>query len=96
MGMSTHVVGFKPPDEKWKKMKDVWDACCKANVKIPTSVSDFFGGEPPDANGVVVDEKVLQDCGAVREYRGDAEDGFDLFVEHIPKDVKIVRVCNSY
>lgn len=23
MGMSTHIVGFCPPDDKWKKMKSV-------------------------------------------------------------------------
>lgn len=27
MGMSMHVVGYKPADEHWKKMKAAWDAC---------------------------------------------------------------------
>ena len=55
MSMSAHVVGIRPPDEKWKKMKAVWDACTMANTSIPQEVRDFFGCEPPDKAGVVVE-----------------------------------------
>lgn len=27
MSMSTNVYGIKPPDERWKMMKKVWDTC---------------------------------------------------------------------
>jgi hypothetical protein len=47
MGMSTHVVGFKPPDEKWRKMKAVWDACEAAGTDPPAAVSKFFEGDVP-------------------------------------------------
>lgn len=30
MGMSTHVIGFIPPDAKWREMKDVYDFELKA------------------------------------------------------------------
>ena len=42
MGMSTHLVGIVPPDDDWKKMKAVWDACDNADVDIPKDVSEFF------------------------------------------------------
>lgn len=54
MGMSTHVVGFIPPDEKWQKMKAVWDACRAAGVEVPEDVCDFFEGGEPDPAGVEV------------------------------------------
>ena len=50
MGMSTHVVGFKPADDKWKKMKAVWDACSDADSEIPQSVDKFFDGQYPGDN----------------------------------------------
>ena len=51
MSMSTSVVGFVPPDEEWKKMKAVWDACANADVETPNDVDDFFSGKEPDKNG---------------------------------------------
>lgn len=47
MGMSTHVVGFRPPDEQWKKMKVAWEACEDAGAEIPAAVLQFFGDEEP-------------------------------------------------
>jgi len=71
--MSTHVVGFRPPDEKWKKMKAVWDACEAAGAKIPDEVSDFFDGEEPDARGVEVD---LEESDVAKKWRDDGREGF--------------------
>ena len=32
MGMSTHIVGFRPADEAWNKHKKVWDTCVGAGL----------------------------------------------------------------
>ena len=61
MSMSTHVIGFKPPNAKWKKMKKAWDACVAANVGLPLEVDEFFDGSVPDDNGVEVRLKD-EDC----------------------------------
>ena len=53
MSMSTYVIGFQSPDEKWQRMKAVWDACEKADIEVPQEVRDFFDGEP-DEKGVTV------------------------------------------
>ncbi len=53
MSMSTHIVGFRPPNEKWKQMKAVYDACVKAEIDAPSEVRKFFNDEPPDPEGVV-------------------------------------------
>ena len=42
MGMSTHVVGFKPANAKWLNMKAIWDACQEAEIAVPDEVGDFF------------------------------------------------------
>lgn len=54
MSMSTHVTGFRPPDERWQAMKAVWDACTAAKTQIPDEVMAFFGDEAPDPRGVEV------------------------------------------
>ncbi len=96
MGMSTSVKGFKPPDDKWKKMKEVYDACAKAGVPEPSEVSKFFGYDKPDPAGVTVEEDALIKCGAVKEYSADMQDGYEIDVKRLPPDVTIIRVYNSY
>lgn len=96
MGMSTHVVAFKPADETWKAMKAVWDACLAARVQIPIGVLDFFGSSTPDETGVEVGEDALRECGAVRKWSTDDRAGFEVDVTKLPPDVKVVRFYNSW
>jgi len=93
MGMSSHVVGFKPPDDKWKKMKKVWDACVSAGISIPEDVMEFFNHEAPDDRGVGVEIEEL-DC--VREYREEGHQGFEVTVRELPKDVTVIRFYNAF
>lgn len=93
MSMSTHVVGCKPPDERWEQMKAIWDACASAQVDIPDEVEDFFEGTPPDVAGVRIN---LKNTPAAVEWTGDMAGGWEIYIDKLPKDVKIVRVYNSY
>lgn len=91
--MSMHVIGFKPADEKWKKMKDAYDSCIQADVEIPESVEDFFEDGEPDNAGVKVK---IKGHPCYKEWTADATDGFDIDITKLPADVKIIRVSNSY
>lgn len=93
MSMSSHIVGFRPPDAKWRKMKDAFDACEAADVPIPADVSRFFNHENPDESGV---EVPIERTDAVTEYRADMRDGFEIDLTKLPPDVKIIRFFNSY
>ncbi len=93
MGMSTHVVGFRPPDEKWHSMKKIWDSCTEAGIDIPEEVGKFFDWETPDEAGVEID---LEKTSACRKYNEDMRDGFEIVVAELPPDVKIIRFVNSY
>lgn len=91
--MSTHVDGFTPPDEKWEKMKAIWNSCEDAGVKIPDEVLDFFDGESP--NGKPGQETSLEGCA--KEWSdGDSRQGYEIEVDKIPEKVKFIRVYNSY
>lgn len=89
MGMSTHVVGFRPPDEKWEKMKAVWDASVEADVSIPREVKDFFEGEDPDPKGVAIRIPV-------EEWQGDMQEGVQVWLDELPPDIKVIRFYNSW
>jgi hypothetical protein len=93
MGMSCHVVGFHPPDEKWRKMKEAYDACKKAGVDPPRTVEEFFGYEPPDESGVEVKLKGTPCC---KEYRAEMRDGYEIDLTKIPKGLTVIRFFNSY
>jgi hypothetical protein len=87
--MSTHVLGFKPPDEKWKKMKAIWDSCQAAGIDPPQEVEKFFDYCDPDPNGVEVKIEAT-------EWRDNAREGYEIDVSKLPKDVTILRFYNSW
>lgn len=92
--MSTHVVGFKPPDAEWKKMKAVWDSCKKAKIDVPREVEKFFNGNEPDDAGVELNQHELGSC--IKKYQTDYCEGYEVDITKVPKDVKIIRFYNSY
>jgi hypothetical protein len=98
MGMSTHVVGVKPPDEKWQRMKAIWDACMAARVDPPREVMKFFEGETPDPLGVRVGEFELRSAGCLKDWcdpRGSSS-GVELDLAKLPPGVTVLRFVNSW
>lgn len=93
MGMSMHVVAFRPADETWKQMKIIYDACSKADISIPKEVDTFFDFEPPNEEGVQVE---IERTSAVSEIREDMKDGFLVDLSLLPKDIKYIKFYNSY
>lgn len=91
MGMSTFVIGFKPVDELWNKMKSVYDSCKLAEIDIPKEVEQYFNYSAPDNNGIEVN---IADI--VSAWRDDYREGFDVDINKLPKDVHIVRFFNSW
>lgn len=93
MSMSTHVIGFAPPDEKWKRMKAVYDSCENAGLPVPKEVHEFFDGGSPDASGVEVD---LEKAGAVEDWNEDSREGYEIDLSKVPKHVTKIRFYNAY
>lgn len=98
MSMSTHVVGFHPPDEKWLKMKAVWDACKAAGTSVPTEVERFFNGEQPDNNGIEVwlDGTFKEMHPSCTRYGAVGKDGFEIDISKLPKNITKIRFFNSW
>lgn len=91
MGMSTYVVGIRPPGDKWKQMKAIYDACSVAGISLPEAVEEFFNFERPDDKGVIVE---LKECS--QEYYHENEKGFEVDLSKLPKDIDIIRFYNSW
>ena len=95
MGTHYFVEGIKPPDDDWKRMKAIWDACEEADVDPPDEVERFFDGEKPDPKGVTMrlgdtwEDRTHHECF---EYGSeDSRAWFDVEIDKLPKDVKIIR-----
>jgi len=93
MAMSTSIIGFRPPDERWAKMKNIWDACKIAGEEVPNSVEKFFDFEPPDERGISVD---LINHPCTRPHGEPDEEGFEVELAKLPTEVTHIRFLNSY
>jgi len=93
MGMSTSVLGFKPADEKFHKMKEIYLKCDELEISPPDEVEDYFDGYGVEGDGVRVDIKEM-DCCSV--YHGEVGNGYEVDITKLPKDVKIIRFYNSW
>lgn len=93
MGMSSYVYGIKKADKKFKEMLEVYNTCKKAGVTIPKEVIEYFNDETPDEKGVIVD---LSEHECFTEGGDDGRDFFNVDIDKLPKDIKIIRFVNSY
>ncbi len=97
MGASPFIQGFKSKDgEDFKKHEKVLRACLDAGIKkLPEETAIYFGD---DAVELCVLEESLEASlnGCYEDYQGDMEDGYEIKVKDIPKDVDIIRVGVSY
>jgi hypothetical protein len=97
MSMSTHIVGVIPPDDKWKKMKEIYNNCMDVGIQIPTEVEKFFDYQEPDEVGVILDLTTRgYNPPICREWGGDCQQGFEIDVADIPAHVKTLRFYNAY
>ncbi len=94
MSMNTNVVGFKPTDETWEKMKAVWVACEKASLEIPKDVGEFFDwNDPKEMSGMKVS---IEGTDAVSPWSSEMQEGYEVDIRKLPKGVNIVRFYNSF
>ena len=97
MSMSTYVVGIRLPDDKWEKMKAVYDACAAADVEIPDEVERFFAYEKPDAKGVVIPLTLnTAECLTITNDQEYSRTHYEVDLKKLPQDVTVVRFTNAH
>lgn len=100
MGMSTHIVGFLPPDAEWNAKVDAWRACVAAGVEPPDELCEYLGlgdyepnNKEPDPAGREVE------VTGVREWTGEYEQGIEVDLVKLAEahpEVKRLRFYNSW
>jgi len=94
MSMSTNIYGVIPADTHYKKMAAIWHQCEDAKVTIPKEVVNFFHGEPPDDDGILIDLEQLPCC---KVYSGEeSAEGVEIDISRLPENVKKIRFYNSF
>jgi len=98
MSMSMHVVGIRAADQKWRLMKQIYEACRTADVEIPREVQTFFGDTAPDIRGVKVELVCNAMNGPVTTWSesGLEMKGFEVELAKLPKDITHIRFYNSW
>lgn len=90
MSTTYWVEGIAPPDDKWKQMKAVWDACKAIDIDPPSEVIDFFNDERPDPAGIVITVPKTDYWDHNR-----SAGGFVVDLETLPKHIKQLRFLMS-
>ena len=95
MGVSYHIIGIKPADEKYNQMKTIYELCESANVSIPKEVREFFSGTTPGTRGLETYLSEMEPDPLVIE--DTSEDDYRLIVDlrKLPDDIKILAFVVS-
>ena len=89
-----YVQGFKAPDDKWFKMKQVWDSCRQAGIDPPEEVQRYFEWEKPDPTGVLVELQQTECCQEWSDH--DVCEGYQIDISKLPAGVTHIRFVCSY
>ena len=95
MGMSTHIIGFRPPDEKWQRMYKVWRVCQENDIETPDEVQGFFDYETPDAKGIEV-ELCSDENAYAKKWSETARDGYEVCIKDLPDNITHIRFYNAW
>lgn len=93
MGMSTHVIGIRPPTAEYTKKVAAYLACEAAGVPIPEAVEKYFNYDRPNPLGMEVE---LEHTSSVSVFKSDNGQGLDVEIAKLPSGVAIIRFYNSW
>ena len=94
MSMSTHVYGFHPPDERWVKVKAIYDAYVAADLPVPEEVQKFFDWREPSELGVLIE--IPPECRRGYYDGNGAQSGIEVILEKLPENITVIRFVNSW
>lgn len=88
MSASINIEFICPPDEKYDKMKQVWNLCKEMNIEVPEEVGTFFNWEEPSIHGTIIYQP---DCLIKANFYNESM----IEVEKIPSNIKFIRITLS-
>jgi hypothetical protein len=97
MGMSTHVVAFRDMDGEFAKMLEAKLFCDSRGLSYPEEVKTYFKGLAGESEKLLREEMLAVDISdIIRKWRDDGDEGYEVDVSQLPKEVKTIRFYNSW
>lgn len=97
MSVSTSIVGVRDLSKKFDSMIKLKLACEETGVPYPKELKDYFGSSYEESveylRGICETVKIDE---AVKEYKKDMIDGFEVDLSKLPFEVKSIRFENVY
>lgn len=87
---SIHISGYRPTNEKYKKMLAAYEACQAAGVPVPDDVQEFFNWETPAPQGFFVEMHAGQD-GVKKFDDRKGREGYEVELAKLPKNLTHLR-----
>jgi len=94
--MSTHIVGVRNFDKKFKKMVAVKLACEKAGIGYPQEVTDYFRFPEESVEYLESEMREVSIDQTITRLDEDGSEVWEVELSRLPKDVKAIRFKNSY
>lgn len=94
MEIAKRIEAFIPDtDQEYLKHKDLWVICNRSGVSLPIETQEYFEGcdEPEDKLRIELKSMVHY-----MEYNNDMKDGYDVFIDKLPKGVTQIRFIIDY
>ena len=104
MSISSNIIGVRDLRQEFDKKWDALQACKKAGVLFPKQLQDYFDLDGDDDR--VLEDKsyyegekltfILTGKPGVKEWGAEMEEGYEVDLTKLPKDVKKIRFYTSY
>lgn len=88
MGMDVYVRGVIEPNEGYKKMYAVYEACKDAGVNVPDEVLEYFGDDTPTPSGMRV--KI-----PTKRLPGEYDNAIEIDLKSLRSDISKIHVVIS-
>jgi hypothetical protein len=95
MSIDLFIKAIKPAGDHHDKMMEVYFACQYADIKMPKEAIDYFGDNPPNALGVVLNHSELPEECKEEFFRGH-ETGYRIDLSKLPPGVQYLEVYVRY
>jgi len=90
------IRGIIPTDEKYKKMKAIWDNCKALGISVPIEICDFFVDPEPCAQVYAEGMAAKLPANSIKTIDRNSSNSYIVDLRKIPEDIKLIVFEISY
>jgi hypothetical protein len=99
MSVSTNFIALKDKDKIFQNHKKVLIACKRAKVSLPKETAEYCGSDDWELAEENISEKLEVELIEGKHYNEiltESENGFEVLIKKLPKEVTKIRFTNSW